>query len=396
VRIAFLSQPWARALPPSESVAIWTHEVARRLAAQHDVSVWARRHAGDEPVRKDAGVEYRTVAGRGDYRLLRTLKPAFSSGLYHPVYHIEVARRLRSWQPDVIHVHNFSQAVPLLRRAVPNAAIVLHMHCEWLNLLDRRTIAPRVAKADALVGCSDYVTDRIRAAFPEAAGRAHTLYNGVDVGAFAPAECGRDGPVRLLAIGRISPEKGTHVLLDAFGRLDAAVLDLVGDEAMPEPAMLVDLDAHERVRALRPLYREGYLRDALDRLPAGARDRVRLHGKVPHADAPAVYAVADVLVSPSVCEEPFGMQNAEAAAAGIPVVTTRVGGTVEVIEDGIDGLLVPPADADALTAALERVAADPELRRRLGAAGRERAVERFSWDVIAPATLDVYRRVTSA
>ena len=126
----------------------------------------------------------------------------------------------------------------------------------------------------------------------------------------------------------------------------------------------------------------GYLEASLARLPADARARIRLHGKRPHDELPAFYRRADVLVVPSLSEA-FGKPAVEAMASGLPVVATRVGGIPEVVADGETGLLVPPNDPVALAEAMGRLAADPALRARLGAAGRARAEERFSYDRIA-------------
>jgi glycosyltransferase involved in cell wall biosynthesis len=112
-------------------------------------------------------------------------------------------------------------------------------------------------------------------------------------------------------------------------------------------------------------------------------------------EMPPRYHDATVAVMPSL-EEGFGLPLAEAMAAGLPTVATRVGGMPEIVVEGETGLLVPPADADALAAAIVRVLADPELARRLGNAGRARAVERYSWDVIADATMGLHRRLLDA
>jgi glycosyltransferase involved in cell wall biosynthesis len=95
-------------------------------------------------------------------------------------------------------------------------------------------------------------------------------------------------------------------------------------------------------------------------------------------------------------EEGFGLPLAEAMAAGLPTVASRVGGMPEIVVDGETGILVAPGDADALADAIVRVLADPELGRRLGEAGRARAVERYSWDVIAAATVALHRRLLGA
>lgn len=93
--------------------------------------------------------------------------------------------------------------------------------------------------------------------------------------------------------------------------------------------------------------------------------------------------------------EPFGIVNLEAMAAGKAVLATRVGGVPEVVVDGETGILVPPGDPEALAEGIRRLAGDPALRERLGAAGRERA-RLFSWDVVTEQYLEVYRKVSKA
>jgi glycosyltransferase involved in cell wall biosynthesis len=79
-------------------------------------------------------------------------------------------------------------------------------------------------------------------------------------------------------------------------------------------------------------------------------------------------------------------------AHGRPVVASAVGGLLDLVVDGETGLLVPPGDVDALRLAIEQLLGDPELRRRLGEAGRRRAAERFSWDIVTRETLELYAR----
>ena len=102
-------------------------------------------------------------------------------------------------------------------------------------------------------------------------------------------------------------------------------------------------------------------------------------GFVPHHELAPLYARAAVVACPS-RREGFGVACAEAMAHGRPVVASAVGGLLDLVVDGETGLLVPPGDADALRAGLERVLDDAQLRRRLGEAGRARARERFSWE----------------
>ena len=391
MHVAFVTQPWARALPPSESVAIWTEAVATRLASRgHEVRIWSRDREGTgEPLAVD-GVQYRYVRARGDDRLelaLRRLdrlrpprRPLFATSSYHGVYHAELLRELRRDPPDVVHVPTFSQLVRPLRFACPATAVALHVRDEMTARLAPSLLRRRLPRAAAVVGCSENVASALRAACPSA--NVLAIPNGVDVRRFTPpAERPQRETVRLLYVGRISPEKGTHVLFDAFARLatDRSVeLDVVGEEAIPPRDMLRLLGGPE-VRA-EPT--AGYLEACLARLPDSTRRRVRLLGKHPHRELPALYREADMLVVPSLSEA-FGKPAVEAMACGLPVVATRVGGIPEVVAEGETGVLVPPNDAASLAAAVARLVGDPVLRARLGAAGRVRAEERFSYDRIA-------------
>jgi glycosyltransferase involved in cell wall biosynthesis len=91
--------------------------------------------------------------------------------------------------------------------------------------------------------------------------------------------------------------------------------------------------------------------------------------------------------------ETFGISVIEAMAFGLPVVATRAGGLPEVVEDGVTGILVPPGDSEALAEAQLRLLLDPDLRRRMGQAGRERVQSEFTVDRIVSQMLDVYHSV---
>src|SRR5439155_4341197 len=178
------------------------------------------------------------------------------------------------------------------------------------------------------------------------AGEVRVIPSGVDV----PDEVGPEAdPPGVLYAGRLSPEKGILDLVEAARGLPLVV---VGD---------------------------GPLRASVP----GAR------GFVPHEELVGCYERAAVVACPS-RREGFGVVCAEAMAHGRAVVATAVGGHLDLVEDGETGLLVPPGDRDALRTALERLLSDPELRRRLGAAARERARERFSWPRVTELTLAAY------
>jgi phosphatidylinositol alpha-1,6-mannosyltransferase len=209
---------------------------------------------------------------------------------------------------------------------------------------------------------------------------------GVDVDRFRPA--GDDPAARalvrkrfglsetaplVLGVSRLVPRKGFDVLIDALARLSRARFPAGG-----EPAHLA-------------LAGGGRDRDRLARRAerAGLGERFHLLGRVPDDDLAAVYASADVF---AMCcrerwggleAEGFGIVFLEAAAAGVPAVAGRSGGAWEAVDDGTTGFVVDPLDAGAVAGALERLLADPALRRRMGAAARRRAEEEFAYDGLA-------------
>ncbi len=171
-----------------------------------------------------------------------------------------------------------------------------------------------------------------------------------------------EGPPRLLCVGRLVPIKGHSVLFEAFAR---------AREVLPE--LTLDL------AGAGPLEEE---------LRAAAPEGVRFLGRVTPV-APAIEEHTAVVV-PSLGEG-FGMVALEAMERARPVLASDVGGLPELVVDGETGLIVPRCDAAALAAAIVRVAGEPELARRLGEAGRRRALAEFSEERCIERTAELYR-----
>ena len=176
------------------------------------------------------------------------------------------------------------------------------------------------------------------------------------------------GRPRVVFVGRLAPQKGVRTLVEAarlIRTLGAQVL-LVGDG--PQRATL-----EREVRRL------------------GVDDEVHFFGFAPHERVPAVLSHADLLVLPSLYEE-LGTILLEAMWMGVPIVASRTGGIPGIIDDGVNGLLVPPGDSEALARAIDRVLSSPDLARRLGEAARAKD---YDWEVLAERVLEAYRRLTT-
>jgi len=411
MKIAFVSQPWEFPLRDSQlgSIPTWTYEVARRLAQNYDVIVYSRRGFSRKKVEVEQRIQYRSLLAWGFIKVINLFakfddakSPLFASSLYNLMYALQVAKDLRRQQCDLVHIHNFSQFVPIIRAFNPKIKIVLHMHCEWLTQLNSTMIAKRLHKVDLIVGCSEYITNKVRKKFPQFASRCQTIYNGVNI---APSEQNYNITTKtnidknLLFVGRISPEKGLHILLDAFQQVawhyPEVQLEIVGPEAVAPLEYIVALSDEDKVKDLAVFYPESYLSQLQTRLPSELASQVRFTGFVPYSQLHKHYLNADVLINPSLSEA-FGMSLAEAMAAEIPVVAARVGGMTEVVAEGKTGLLFESGDASALAEVLLRLLSDKQLRKSMGKAGRQRVLELFSWDQIAQNMLSQYKNICNS
>lgn len=213
---------------------------------------------------------------------------------------------------------------------------------------------------------------------------------GVDTARFTPgdmaaarAETGLPaGGTLALFVGRIDPIKGIDVLIEALARATHGTgaadlrLVLVGGELDASGGPAGELA--ETVAEIERL---------------GIADRVLVLGSRPQQEIATLYQAVDFVVIPSRYES-FGLVAIEAMASGTPVIASRAGGLPYSVRDGVGGLLVPPANAVALTDALLELTRDPERRARLAARARGEA-ERFSWEKVAIAMGGVYRSVAS-
>jgi glycosyltransferase involved in cell wall biosynthesis len=262
--------------------------------------------------------------------------------LFVPTLLAGFVRAARRVDADLLHAHWLPAGWVAERSGKPYVVQVWGTDVE----LARRApwLARRVlSKARLVIAASNDLAERARAL---GAREVRVIPSGVEL----PERVGIEAdPAEVLYAGRLSPEKGVLELLEATEGLNLVV---AGD---------------------------GPLRD---RIPSAS-------GFVSHDELEQLYARAAVVACPS-RREGFGVVCLEAMAHGRPVVATRVGGLLDLVVDGETGIVVPPRDPAALRSALERLLADPDLRRKLGSAGRDRARTHFSWERVTDVTLAAY------
>jgi len=353
---------------------IQTHtlQLARRLVEHGvEVHVLTRHQRGLSRQERMEGVCVHRVGKAGLPRGIRGGSYLFGA--------LETLHRLRG-QIDLLHVHELLAlaAVGYLGRAMLRKPLVLNPHSptevallKARGALGRLHLAATIRSGDAFVSiCKPITAELLRAGVDEE--RIHFIPNGVDTSLFHPAgpseraelrrELGLSHSPMVVYAGRLSYVKGIDVLIEAWPRLEErAQLCIVGDG---EDAAAL------RAHAVR-------LRG------------VRFVGPVRNP-APFLRA-ADVAVVPS-RSEGLSIAILEAMSCGLSTVATAVGGSPEVIENGVDGFLVPPQDPRALAAALIRALEMPSM----GLAARARIVERHSIDRVADQMLALYRALCPA
>jgi spore coat protein SA len=282
---------------------------------------------------------------------------------------------ISKFSPDIIQIHNAPEYLPYLSSSVPDAKLLLFAHnplqADYVELADIGR------HADGIIFVSEAMQRRFHEEYPDATIRTEVVYNGVNTERFSPSQrkepgtkrvrdlYGAGGPIVLFA-GRILEQKGLAPLVDAVSMIKSDIQDVrllivgtpgYGTEHDPDDPFFLEL--REKSRSLG--------------------DAVRFVGYVDPERMPYFYAGADLTVTPSLWDEPFGKVVVESMASGTPVVASRRGGIPEIVEHSIDGVLVdtpedPRALADAVISVLDNNEFSEALRRR----GLETARTRFS------------------
>lgn len=301
-----------------------------------------------------------------------------ASALHTAVYVGRLTRRLRCLRPDLVHTNSLKAGIyGSIAARLAGVPAVWHLHD---RVSDDYLPRPAVTLVRALathLPASVIANSHSTLATVDRPGLvaqviAYPVLMPPGRSGWAKPE-EEEAVLRVGMVGRLAPWKGQHVFLEAFARAfpEGGAEAVIVGAAMFGDAPYED-DLHAQVTRL------------------GLDTRVQFTGFL--SDVGVVLRSLDVLVHASVVPEPFGQVVVEGMAAGLPVVASDAGGPAEVITDGINGVLVPPSDPDALAQALRELASDPSRRRALGVAARKRALD-FAPELIGEQVLMLYRHV---
>jgi len=340
------------------------HREAERLAARaHDIRLvsgavlaaqvhWLKR-------RPRAYLAAWGAALRGNLRSPRFLVRALA------VVPLAATFALRMEALAIDHVHAHWATHPALAAYVASRltgipySFTAHAHDIYV---DRPMLREKIKRAAFVVTISDFNQRFLERLYGRlATERVVVVHCGTDTSLFHPPATREPGPWTIVCIASLQPQKGQVHLIEACRRLAAEGVDL--------RCLLIGEGE------TRPLL-EAQIREA------GLEDRIELLGHQPRHRVVELLGAADVVAQPSVVLASGKMEGIpvalmEALAMERPVVATAISGVAELVEDGVTGLLVPPADPTQLTDALRRLYRQPELGARLGRSGRERVVQDF-------------------
>jgi phosphatidylinositol alpha-mannosyltransferase len=283
---------------------------------------------------------------------------------------VRMRRELRAGNFDVVHVHE--PPAPLISwdaNTFRGAPVVGTFHAyatkafpnHTATLLGARRLFNQLSARIAVSQAAEWTARRWFG------GEYTIIPNGVDIESAPKGPKPEADHLRLLFIGRAEERKGLPILLSAFEALVEHVpcrLTVVGADPEEVSRRIADPEVEARVDVL---------------------------GKVSHGVLWRALGEADLLVAPSLAGESFGMVLIEAMAAGTPPIASDIAGYRDVVNDGLDGVLVPPADPQALAEELQRLWHEPGRREAMSAAGRHSS-QRYAWPRVAAEVNAVYER----
>ena len=334
------------------------------------------RERGHEVLVLAPGDEFETL---DDVQLVGSTFPVHVNGsVARLCFSMASARRIRraldAFGPDIVHVHDpLSPSSSMLATLSATSPVVGTFHSyfarEHLEGRVYTALAPLLRPVWRRVDHRIAVSSAARYSVCSRMGNApvQIVPNGADVDLFGVASPAALPPGRrLLFVGRLEPRKGFPIAVRAFATLA---------RDFPDLRLIVIGDGADRT--------------AVQELSWDVRERVHMLGRVTDEALPTYYRAADIFVSPATGQESFGIVLVEAMAAGLPIVASDIAGYREVARDGVEGLLVAPADPAALAEGVRTLLDRPDLARALGGRAVMRARD-FAWGNIIERLEDAY------
>lgn len=376
MKIAIVS-PGSFSVPPviGSSVEHDIQMVAEQLEREHEVIVYTRKCK-----------EYNKSTKEGNlyYKRLSFASPS--------IYIKKVIRHLKRLKPDIVMVENRPIYVPLIKEQLPRVPVVLNMHSKVFASpphISHAAMNDVAKQADALITNSKYLRSYYTRSFPGFKGKAHGVHLGIDPNPFEEAQNDEEKINRIkkrlriqeedetiLFVGRLMKEKGIHLILDVLPRLI---------KEHPRLKLIIAGASRYGRNVATPYVR--YIRRRTQKLGK----HVVFTNFIPPSQIPVIYQLADMVVIPSLWQEPFGRVNLEAMASTKAVVASNRGGIPELIKHEENGFVVSLENyREELYESISKLLTSKELREEYGRRGLER-VKDFTWSRTAEQYLSIFQ-----
>jgi spore coat protein SA len=368
-------------VPPVKGGAVehWVHEVASRLnQSKFDISIISR------PANAQGlgGVQYLTIPWTKTEYFFFKLKERLT--WQNPLrylakmqnvasYGFRMAKLVKSF--DMVVIHNEPNLLLFLKKN-KQQKVILHMHNEHLSMRLFRPFYRRALKrVDSIICVSDYIRRSAIQHFPEYAKKFTVVFNATDPEVFKPY--GKEAWLQLkdivaieakktylLYVGRLTEIKGAHVLIQAFWQIH---------QRLPDTKLII----------VGSSFFEGATKTAYEQSLVELAEPVSQHiiftGFIPHDKLKYLYSAVDLVVLPSIWQDPCPLVALEAMASGTCLASSEVGGVPEVVESGVNGMLVEAENVEALVQTVCKVLVNQQMKTRIGLAAREKIIAGYSW-----------------
>lgn len=312
---------------------------------------------------------------------------------YKKDYLKQVIHYLRENPTSIIQVENRPKYITHIKKSIPRAKVWLSLHSLTFlqaKMISRKQLLTALRLSDRIIVNSQFIKECLGRLHPQLLRKTDVNYLGVDHQSFTPChdhelekiknsdfkEFQLHGKKVILYVGRLRGIKGVHRLLQAVSLLKVRYNDFI--------LFVVGGSSYGKNKQTR------YVR-WLHQLANQNNEHVIFIPYVPSSEIHTWYRIADVVVTPSIVQEAFGLVNVEAMASGIPVVASEVGGIPEVVKHQHNGILVPIYNhVEGLANALYEILTNEKWAKQLGRNGREYVEENFTWEKVANRLYEYY------
>lgn len=369
-------------VPPVKGGAVehWVHEACKRLdKAKFEISIVSR----PSNAKGLSDVNYLAIPWTFTENFFYKLKERLN--WRNPLRYVAKIQNVASYglrmaklvnHFDLIVIHNEPNLLMFLKKK-PNQKVILHMHNAHLSIsIFRPFYRYALAKVDQVICVSDYIRRNAVQSFPQYADKFVVVFNATDPEVFKPYGqdafqalkdiiAFEDNKSYLLYVGRLTEIKGVHILIEAFKKVN---------KRLPNTKLIIAGSSFFE-GAAKTLYEQ-----SLVELAKPVSNHIIFTGFIPHERLKYLYSATDIVVLPSIWQDPCPLVVLEAMASNSCLVSSNVGGVPEIVENGLNGMLVEAENVDALTEVICDLLSKPEKLAAISFEARTKIVSGYSWE----------------